>query len=175
MVCAVASTGRTRFKQPIRGRASIEVGAPPQVVYGLISDITRMGEWSPECTGGKWLGSATRPAVGARFKGTNKNRFSWSTSSRVVVADENREFAFDRDRPRGFGVMRWSYLFEPVPGGTRVTESFEQVRTAPMLAIRAANLTTGVPWNEREAVNVANMETTLQRLKATAEQLAAAD
>ena len=87
----------------------------------------------------------------------------------MVVADEDRKFAFERDRPRGFGVMRWSYLLEPAPSGTLVTESFEQVRTAPTLAILAANLTTGVPWNDREAVNVANMQTTLQRLKETAE------
>lgn len=78
----------------------------------------------------------------------------------MVVADEDRKFAFERDRPRGSGVMRWSYLLEPAPSGTLVTESFEQVRTAPTLAILAANLTTGVPWNDREAVNVANMQTT---------------
>jgi len=158
-----------RFKQPIKGEASIEIQAPPDVLYRLISDVTRMGEWSPECTGGKWLGGATGPAVGARFKGTNENRFSWSTSSRIVTADEGRSFIFERDRPRGFGVMRWSYLLEPAPSGTRVTESFEQVRTAPTLAILAANLTTGVPWNDREAVNITNMQTTLKRLKEKAE------
>jgi hypothetical protein len=160
-----------RFKQPIKGEASIEIPAPSDVLYRLISDVTRMGEWSPECTGGRWLGGATGPAVGARFKGTNAKRFSWSTSSRVVTADEGRSFIFERDRPRGFGVMRWSYLLEPVPKGTRVTESFEQVRTAPILAILAANLTTGVRWNDREAVNVTNMETTLERLKEKAGEI----
>ncbi|HAS09465.1 MAG TPA: SRPBCC family protein, partial [Acidimicrobiaceae bacterium] len=49
---------------------SREIAAPPQRVWELISDITRMGEWSPETTGGKWLKGATGPAVGARFRGT---------------------------------------------------------------------------------------------------------
>lgn len=168
----MAATKPGRFKQPISGEASIEIEAPPDVVYGLVSDITRMGEWSPECTGGKWLGGAAGPALGARFKGTNKNRFSWSTSSCVVAADADRKFSFERDRPRMFGVMRWSYVLNPVPGGTRVTESFEQVKTASTLAIMAANVATSVPWNDRETVNVANMHTTLQRLKETAERLA---
>jgi hypothetical protein len=34
---------------PQRGRASIDIAAPPDVIYDLIADITRMGEWSPEC------------------------------------------------------------------------------------------------------------------------------
>lgn len=163
-----------RFKQPIGGSASIDVEAPPELVYGLVSDITRMGEWSPECTGGRWLGGATGPVVGARFRGTNKRRFSWSTSSRVVTAEPGRRFTFERDRPIGFGVMRWSFELSPLPSGTRVTESFEQVRTAPAVAIVAAGLTTGVPWNEREAVNTANMQVTLERLKDSAEASARA-
>src|ERR1700752_2777029 len=98
-----------RFKQPIKGSASIDIGAAPELVYDLVSDITRMGEWSPECTGGRWLGGATGPAVGARFKGTNKKRLAWSTKSKVVVAQPGRCFTFDRDRPLLFGVMRWSF------------------------------------------------------------------
>lgn len=160
-----------RFKQPISGRASLDIAAPPEVVYSLVSDITRMGEWSPECTGGRWLGGASGPAVGARFKGTNKKRFRWSTSSRVVAAEPGRRFAFERDRPPIFGVMRWSYDLEPTAAGTRVTESFDQVKTASTAAIMAASFGTGVPWNEREAVNEANMRTTLERLKETAERL----
>ena len=43
------------------------------------------------------------------------------------------------------------------------------MQTSSDLAIMLANLVTSVPWNEREKVNVANMQTTLQRLKETAE------
>jgi uncharacterized protein YndB with AHSA1/START domain len=32
-----------------RGHAGIDIAAPPERVFGLITDVTRMGEWSPEC------------------------------------------------------------------------------------------------------------------------------
>ena len=42
-------------------------------LYDLVSDLPRMGEWSPENTGGKWVNGAAGPVVGARFKGSNKS------------------------------------------------------------------------------------------------------
>jgi len=38
-------------------------------VWDLVSDITRIGEFSPETFEAEWLGDATGPAVGARFRG----------------------------------------------------------------------------------------------------------
>jgi hypothetical protein len=49
---------------PQRGRESIEIAAPPEVVYDLLADITRMGEWSPECYRCVWLDGATAAQVG---------------------------------------------------------------------------------------------------------------
>ena len=64
------------------------VRATPQEAYALVSDLPRMGELSPENTGGRWLKGATGPAVGARFKGTNRNGVRrWSTTATVEVAD----------------------------------------------------------------------------------------
>lgn len=62
-----------------------DIAAPAQAVWGLISDITRMGEWSPEARGGEWVKGASAPAVGARFKGKNaRGKRSWSTDCRVT-------------------------------------------------------------------------------------------
>ena len=44
------------------------IAATPERVYELVSDLPRMGEWSPENTGGSWIKGATGPAVGAKFK-----------------------------------------------------------------------------------------------------------
>ncbi len=52
--------------------ASTEIAASPEVVWELLSDITRMAEWSPECRQCEWSGGATGPVVGARFKSRNK-------------------------------------------------------------------------------------------------------
>src|SRR5687768_14377997 len=54
------------------GEASTYVEAPPERCYALVTDIGRMGEWSPETVRAQWLDGATAPAVGARFRGTNK-------------------------------------------------------------------------------------------------------
>ena len=81
------------------------VSAPPEKLYDLVSDVTRMGEWSPETAKCESIGGATGPAVGARFKGTNKRRVWWSTDATVVAAERGRRFAFERNRPKMFGAM----------------------------------------------------------------------
>jgi hypothetical protein len=112
------------MKKGTKGEVDVTVGAPPDVVYGFVSDVTRMGEWSPETTKCVWLDGATGPAVGVRFKGSNKRGFiAWSTKPTVVVADPGREFAFEVDTD-----VRWTYRFEAEGEGTRLTESFEMLR-----------------------------------------------
>lgn len=102
----------------------VSVDASPEVVYTVVSDVTRMGEWSPETTKCVWLDGATGPAVGARFKGTNKRGFiTWSTKPKVVVAEPGRAFAFEVGTD-----TRWTYLLEPAGSGSKVTESFEMLR-----------------------------------------------
>src|SRR6478672_680134 len=104
--------------------AELHVDAPPEFVYGVVSDVTRMGEWSPETVKCAWLDGAVGPAVGARFKGKNKRGIAtWSTKPTVVVADPGREFAFQVDTD-----VRWTYRFEAEGTGTRLTESFEMLR-----------------------------------------------
>ena len=41
--------------------ASIEIHASPEAVYALVSDLPRMGEWSPENIGGEWQNGALVP------------------------------------------------------------------------------------------------------------------
>ena len=42
---------------------SIDIEAPPERLYPMVSDLSRMGEWSPENRGGKWVGGATGAAA----------------------------------------------------------------------------------------------------------------
>src|SRR4029078_7922625 len=77
---------------------SIEVGAPPERLWALVTDVTQMGRWSPECWKCTWLDGATGPAVGARFQGHNRRGvIRWSTVSTVVIADAPDHFAFEVD------------------------------------------------------------------------------
>ncbi len=75
-------------------RESILVACPPDQLYDLVSDVTRMGEWSPICQA-CWWDDGGGPRAGAWFTGRNQTpERTWETRSQVVVADRGREFAF---------------------------------------------------------------------------------
>jgi len=141
------------------------VRATPEAVYDLISDVSRMGEFSPETVRAAWLEGADSAAVGARFRGHNRlGRLRWSTSPTVTVADRGREFAFTVPGRSG---PDWSFRLEAAGEGTTVTESVHQASASPAL-VRALQRGAGVL--DRAAVLRAGMETTLDRLAAAAEQ-----
>ena len=102
-------------------RESIVIARPPEDLYDMVSDITRMGEWSPECKA-CWWDEGAGPEAGAWFTGRNETSGrTWETRSQIAVADGGREFAFIVGGDR----VRWGYEFVRVPGGTEVTESWE--------------------------------------------------
>jgi hypothetical protein len=144
---------------------STHIDASPEAVYAIVSDLPRMGELSPENTGGKWLGGATGPVVGARFKGTNKNGSkSWSTTVKVSEATPGSVFAFDV-AVGPFKVARWTYRLAAADGGCDVTEIWDDHRAGWM--DRVGKIASGV--ENRRAHNEAGMLATLERLKAVAE------
>lgn len=144
---------------------STVVAASAEKVYDLVSDLPGMGRLSPENTGGSWLGGATGPEVGARFRGRNRNgwRF-WTTVARVEDADPGRRFAF-RVSSLGIPVARWAYDISPAEGGVTVTESWTDLR--PGWFKTPAGLLTGVL--DREASTARNLEKTLKSVKEVAE------
>ena len=94
----------------------MEVAAAPSALYAMVSDVTRMGEWSPENVGCAWIGGATGPAVGARFKGRNQRGWCrWSTVNEVVEAEAGRVFAF-RTSSMGLKVAEWRSTGTRPPG-----------------------------------------------------------
>ncbi|SCX59617.1 Polyketide cyclase / dehydrase and lipid transport [Klenkia marina] len=100
---------------------SVVVAASPEAVYDVVSDVTRTGEWSPQCRECWWLDGGTG-AVGDEFGGRQETpERTWETRSRVEQADRGRAFAWSvNDRK-----VLWRYDLEPVDGGTRLTESWE--------------------------------------------------
>jgi hypothetical protein len=99
------------------GQAQVEIEGAADALYDLVSDVTRMGEWSPETTRCRWIDGASGPEVGARFRGTNRKGLAlWATKVQVVVADPGRELAFVTSH-RGQDMTRWSYRFEPSAAG----------------------------------------------------------
>lgn len=104
---------------------SIVVARSPEALYDMVSDVTRMGEWSPVCQA-CWWDDGDGPRAGAWFTGRNElPERTWETRSQVVAADRGREFAFEVNS----GWVRWGYTFTAVDSGTQVTESWEFLPT----------------------------------------------
>ncbi len=144
---------------------SRDIAAPAEKVWQLVSDLPRMGEWSNENVGGKWLKGATGPAAGARFRGANRNGVRrWSTVATVIDADPGRRFAF-RVSVTGLPVSAWSYDFEATVHGCRVTESWTDHRPGWFRPL--AGLATGV--GDRVEHTRAGIAHTLEKLAAAAE------
>lgn len=113
----------------IRTSGSVEcrVDAPPAAVYAMVSDVTRTGEWSPECRRCEWVDGADRAAVGARFRGWNRSGLvRWSRLCEVVAAEPGRKFAF-RTIPDRLtrDSTTWRYRLTSDGDGTLVTQSYE--------------------------------------------------
>ncbi len=148
---------------PINLDVAMFIEASPETLYDLVADVTRMGEWSPETTSAEWLGDNHEAVVGARFKGTNTaGPNTWSTKPTVTVAERGHEFAFEVPGKSG---PTWTYRFEPVEGGTRVTESVRQQKRSPLF-IRLLQKRAGI--TDRAADLRVNMQTTLDNLAAAA-------
>lgn len=155
------------MKRGANGRVSVRIRATPEVLYDMVSDVRRMGEWSPECRQCEWIDGATGPTVGARFKGSNRRGAArWSTKPRVVTAEVGHEFAFVTSH-LGRDMTRWGYRFERVADETAVIESFEMLTDMPWYLRLSDRLLIGV--KDRKSDLEENMAETLARLKAVVE------
>lgn len=109
-----------------------DIAASPEAVWALVTDLERMGEWSPENQGGNWVAPATEAAVGAVFKGSNSNdKRTWTTKVKVLEFDSPHRFSFRLLAGR-LGGCDWVYALEPSELGCLVTESWVDQRT-PLL------------------------------------------
>ncbi|HEY4333890.1 MAG TPA: SRPBCC family protein [Ilumatobacteraceae bacterium] len=147
---------------------SRHVNAAPEAIYAMVSDLPRMGEWSPENCGGTWLRGATSAVVGAKFKGRNENgKKTWTTMCKVAICDAPTTFAFDVTAV-GIAIARWQYDIVADGDGSLVTESFFDRRNS--LAKKLGGPASGV--TDRESHNRTTMEHTLTELAGAAEAAA---
>ena len=73
-----------------RCEVSRVIAAPADVLYAMVTDLPRMGEWSPENVGGDGAAGASA-TVGGRFKGRNKRGSRrWTTNVEVTAAEPDR-------------------------------------------------------------------------------------
>jgi hemerythrin-like domain-containing protein len=116
-----------------QGSVSRVIAAEATRLYQWIADVTRTPEWSPETWRCQWTDPARQAHSGDRFYGLNRSGpLRWTRVCEVVVAEPGREFSF-RTVPEGkvSDSTVWTFRFEPVEGGTRVTHAYEIVEEMP--------------------------------------------
>ncbi|MEJ7796409.1 MAG: SRPBCC family protein, partial [Nocardioides sp.] len=93
---------------------SVDIAAPPERVWSLVTDLQRMASWSPQV-----VKTFVRGPVQRGTRALNLNRrgpLLWPTRSKVVTFEPHREFAF---RIKDNAVI-WAFVLEPTAAGTRL-------------------------------------------------------
>ncbi|MFL6002990.1 MAG: SRPBCC family protein [Nocardioides sp.] len=152
--------------RPMRGEVSLHMDAPPAKVWDLVSDVTRIGEFSPETFEARWRRGYDHAEVGAKFKGHVKRNgigpTYWSPCT-VTVCEPERVFEFSVGTD-DVALNNWGYRLEPDGTGTLVTEYF---RLEPKLPLR---LYWTVLGRLRGRTNERGMRTTLAKMKQVVEK-----
>jgi uncharacterized protein YndB with AHSA1/START domain len=155
-------------------RPSVEVTAvveaPPEAVWEVVSDVTRIAEWGGECRGAEWV-EGSGPGAGGRFRGQQRrSEIEWETISVVTEFEPGRSFAWavnDPDNP----AATWRFRLSPDGAATRLAY-------AAVMGPGPSGLTAYIDQHpDREEAIVAarldehrrNMTTTLRAIKAAAE------
>ena len=151
------------MNQPLPVNASVDIAAPPERVWDVVSDVSRMSEWSPECRRIVVLGSPGQ-GVGTRLLGLNRRGWAvWPTTSKVVRFEPGRAVAW---KTRESGAT-WTYELSPTVSGTSLTGR----RDLPRFTIGTtlmAPLIGGAEGHDRELAD--GLRTTLHRIRAAVEQ-----
>jgi hypothetical protein len=145
----------------MRGAVTVRMAASPAVVWDLVSDVTRIGEFSPETFEARWTRGSTGPEVGAYFKGhVRRNGVGpvYWTLCRVTECVPEEDFGFVVEM-NGTDLNHWRYQLRQVDGGTEVTESYE------LPALGFLKVYWAVLGWLRGRTNERGMRTTLSRMK----------
>jgi len=151
---------------------SVLIGAPPQAVWSLVSDIQIPARFSSEFRGAEWLDGATGPALRARFKGRNYHpaRGEWETTSTICEYQPERKLGWSVGSPQ-FPAARWRFTLEPETRGTRLIQ-WVQIGPGPSgisFVIESMPDKESRILRRRLAEHQENMQATITGIKAIAE------
>src|SRR5687768_17601276 len=146
---------------------SVTVARDPEAVYALVSDVTRIGEWSPVCKACWWDDPAAGAVVGAWFTGRNVlPERTWETRSQVVAAEAGREFAWEVND----GWVRWGFTVEPEGAGSRLTQHWRFLPKGLEGFRERFGADADAQITQRSELALSGIPATLAAIKATAEQ-----
>jgi hypothetical protein len=120
----------------MESRVAVTVEADIDDVWGVVRDVTRVGEWSHECVGAAWLTDATETAPGARFRGRNRaGVFRWGRVCEIVSADPYELVWTTVPTALYPDSSEWRITLIEVDAGTEITQQFRVLRAPKVLAV----------------------------------------
>ena len=126
------------------------IPAPAQVIFNLLADPREHSTFYGSGSVVRVRKGPERLYLGAKFSMDMKLGLAYFVSNKVVAFEENKCIAWHH-----FAQFVWRYDLEEVPGGTKVTESFNYDK----------------PWaftvtlSHKEKSNLRDMAATLERIE----------
>jgi len=128
------------------------IDAPAEAIFAVVADARRHADFDGSGSVKGATGDPEPLVLGSRFGMNMRIGVPYRIQNEVVEYEENRLIAWQH-----FGKHRWRYEFEPVDGGTKVTETFDWSTSRSPRAIEFM----GYPKKHPD-----NMAKTLERLEA---------
>ena len=152
----------------------VDVDAPPERVWSLVSDISIAAQFSEEFQGAGWAESFDTPELGAQFIGTNQHPKigEWQTTSTITELVENERFGWAVGTDEVSAAARWRWEIDELhghrcrlrhtvrlgPGPSGLTPAIEAMPDKETLIIA-----------RRQEEHLANMKRCVNGIKALAE------
>ncbi|MBL1079716.1 SRPBCC family protein [Nocardia sp. 2] len=142
-----------RKREEQRGTCETTTSASPQQIWNILTDVTRIGEWSHECHSARWLDATTEAAPGVRFRGTSRSGIQrWSRTCTFTTVDEPRELAWTTHGGLYGDTTEWRYTLTPTPTTTtRITQTY-RIHSLPVWFDRLIWLTNPAHHDRTEAL-----------------------
>ena len=115
---------------------ALQIGCDVESAWKLLTDVSRIGEFSPECVAAHWVDEPPR-RVGSRFQGTNLTmatgdkgpyELEWTRPCVVTAWDPPTRFSYTvGDRYDGTPAAEWELVIEPTVGGCWVSQTFRHL------------------------------------------------
>jgi uncharacterized protein YndB with AHSA1/START domain len=143
-------------------QVEIDINAPVSKVWDLVSDLSKMPQWSPQCRLMKPVGTLRQGGRTVNFN--RRGLLFWPTTCRITEFIPEQKLAFRVNENHTV----WSYELQPTEAGTRLVETRHAENGTTAVSNMLVNaMMGGVPNFEQELIDGMNLS--LSRIKAAAE------